>query len=270
MRRPAEMIEPPRGGAGMGDNESTLLVQRHAVGAGVAAAHLDEQADLARHAVGHQRQPPHGIAAGHADIEHVLRLVHDQAVGAGHGVDQHRELARRVVAIDAAGRIVQAGLALVGEVEIAIGGEEEIVDALEALGAAMVDHRRHLAARGIEQDDAALVVGDEDTTVLVDFQPVRPAVVFSDEGPLARRADAEHAAERNVGHVKIAGTIEAGSLEEGIEHLADGIGIAPRSAAGFAELIRQPRKLGRRNGFGHSVHCIDALFMKPPSTTTSC
>ena len=254
MRGPAERIEAPGRRAGMGDHEPAFLIQRHAVGTGMAAAHLDEQADLARRAVAHQRQAPDRIAARHADIEHGLGLVHHQPVGARHGVHEHRQPARRVVAIDATGRVVQAGLALIGEIEIAVGSKEQVVHALEAFRAARLKQGRDLAGAGIEQEDAALVIGDEDAAVPVDLEPVRPAVIFGHQRPFACGADAEDAAERNVGDVEIAGTIEARPLEEGIEQLPHRIGIAPRRAPRLAELLRQAGELGRPNGLGHSVH----------------
>ena len=220
----------------------------------MAAAQLDEQADLARHAVTHQRQPPHCVGARHADIEHVLALVHDEAVGARHGVDQLGELARRVVAIDAAGRIMQPGLALVGEIEIAVGRKEEIVDALEALRRPCLDQRRRLAVRRIEQDDAALVVGDEDAAVLVDFEPVGPAVIFGDQCPFAGRADAEDPAEGNIGDVEIARAVETRPFEEAVELHAGRVGVRPARLALLAELLRDAAELGRRYTLGWPVH----------------
>ena len=43
------------------------------------------------------------------------------------------------------------------------------------------DERRYCAARGVEQHDAELVIGDEDAPVTVDAQAVRFAIVFGDD-----------------------------------------------------------------------------------------
>src|SRR5262249_8290925 len=86
------------------------------------------------------------------------------------------------------------------------------------------------------------------------LQPVRPAVVLGDLGPVARRTDAEHAAEGNVGDVEIAGAVEARPLEEAVELQAGGIGVGPARLPLLAELLRQPRELGGRPGLGHPVH----------------
>ncbi len=70
-----------------------------------------------------------------------------------------------------------AGEALVGEIEIAVGGEGEIVDALERFDPEPFEKRRDLSAHRIEDENAALVIGDEDAPVAVDGKPVRPAVI---------------------------------------------------------------------------------------------
>ena len=61
------------------------------------------------------------------------------------------------------------------------------------------------------------------------------------------RADAEDAAERNVRDIEIARTVEARSLEEGIEHHADGIGVALVLELAVALVDGHALRLGERD-----------------------
>ena len=80
-----------------------------------------------------QRQAPDLVGAGHGEEEVREVRRHDDAVRAGHGADQQLEPSFRPQAVHPPGRVVQPGLALVGEEQVSIGGEEQVVDALEAL-----------------------------------------------------------------------------------------------------------------------------------------
>ena len=154
------------------------------------------------------------LARVDADVHDVLRLVEHQPVRARNVVGDDFEPPVRAQPVDRAGRILQPGLALVGEIKIAVGGEDEIVQPLEVLEVVALDERRDGAALCIEQHQAALVVGDEDAAVLVDLQAVGFAVVLDDEFPLGPGRDAEDAAVRNVGAIKIAVAIERRAFEK--------------------------------------------------------
>ena len=56
---------------------------------------------------------------------------------------------------------MQPGQTLVGEVQVAVGCKEQIVDALEARAIRLAQKWRDSPAHRIEQHDADLVVGDE-------------------------------------------------------------------------------------------------------------
>ena len=77
------------------------------------------------------------------------------------------------------------GLALVGEIDVAVRGEDQIIDALEALRPAPLQHQRHLAAARIERHEPMAVVGDEDPAVARDLQAVGLAVIFGDQREFA-------------------------------------------------------------------------------------
>ncbi len=206
LAEPAE--DPNRAETGVRDGEIVGFVHRQPVRAAQASRKLHEQPDLRGGAVRHQRHAPDAIAARDRDVEDVLRAVEHDAVGTWHGVDDQLEPAVGAQPIDAAGRVVQTGLSLVGEIKIAVAGENQIVDALEALGPASLEHGRDAAANRIEQHDAVSVIRDEDPAVLGDLQPVRFAVILGDERELADRRDSEHAAIRDVDDVEIAVAIE--------------------------------------------------------------
>src|SRR3954449_2852417 len=105
-----------------------------------------------------------------------------------------------------------AALALVGEVEVAVRGEVEVVQALEGLRVQAAQHDLVLAGLRIEADQAELVVADEDAAILVELHPVGPAVELRDEIPAALRIDAEDAAEGNVDDPEVSFAIEGGAL----------------------------------------------------------
>ena len=183
MRRAAETIETPYAEADVRDDEPAFGIERDAVRSAETTRKLDREADLRHAAVDHQRNAPHGIGACHADIDDALVQIEHDAIRARDRIDEARKLPRRRVAVDAACGIVQPGLALIGEVEIAVRREVEIVDALEALRADGLDERRHLPARHVERHDPALVVRDERTAVCVKLEPIWPAVVLAHQRP---------------------------------------------------------------------------------------
>jgi len=106
------------------------------------------------------------------DVELILGRTQHDPVRTGNRIDQKLRRAALAQPTDASGRIVQTGLTLVGEIEIAVAREHEVVHALEALRPARLDERRHLAAVRVEQHDPPLVVGDEDAAIPVNLETV--------------------------------------------------------------------------------------------------
>ena len=134
-------------------------------------------------AVGHDRQPPDLLRAGDGDVAVLLRGGERDAVRTRHVGRQPVERAVRAQPVDASGRIGDAGLPLVGEVEVAVRGEVQIVEALEALAERGLEDRLELARLRVEREQSLLVVGDESAPVLVELEAVGPAVVLHDEFP---------------------------------------------------------------------------------------
>src|SRR5262245_14652683 len=102
-------------------------------------------------------------------------------------------------AVDASGWILQAGLALVGEVEIAIAREGEVVGARETFATRVLDHGRHRARLWIELHHPAAMIGNENAAVLVDGEPVGPSIIFGDDAPDAIGRHPQNAAVGDVG-----------------------------------------------------------------------
>src|SRR3979411_674729 len=101
-------------------------------------------------------------------------------------------------AVDTAGWVMAAGLSLIGEVAGAGGIDHEVGQSHPVLAGARRQQRLDLAALLIEQDQAGLVVADEDAAILVDLQAVRPTVILADQVAFAGRRKFEDAAIGNV------------------------------------------------------------------------
>ena len=106
------------------------------------------------------------------------------------------------------GRIMQSGLPLVGEIDVAITSNVQVVAAAEGFGIARGYYRLHPSRLRIELHEAVPIVGHEDTSVGRDFQPVRPAAILDRERPLAAGGDLEDAPEGNVDDIEIAVGVE--------------------------------------------------------------
>ena len=106
----------------MGDHEIAHRIHRHPIGPD-AAGKIRENADLGDAAIGRQWHAPNAVAAGGGDQQQIFGGVEHQAIRARHIVEQAGQLAIGRIAIHMSHRIVHAGVALVGEINIAIGCE---------------------------------------------------------------------------------------------------------------------------------------------------
>ena len=106
------------------------------------------------------------------------------------------------------GGIVQAGLALVSEIDVVIRCDVQIVAALERFGIARRHQRLHSSCLYVEFHDAVHVVGDKHASFGVDLQPVGPAIVFDHKRPFAVRRDPEDPAKRDINDIEIALCVE--------------------------------------------------------------
>ena len=106
------------------------------------------------------------------------------------------------------------GLSLVGEIQVAVRSEHEIVDTLEPLQLRTIQDSRHAPRRGFEQHDSVSMIGDEHPSILVELEPVRLAVVLGDERHRCIGRDPEDPAPGNVDDPQVSFAVERRSFEE--------------------------------------------------------
>ena len=94
-----------------------------------------------------------------------LGLVEDEAVWHAIAAEYEIHLSAMTQTIDGPGRVLVTALALIGDIEIVVGGEVQIVEALEASVAAAIGARGSGRLLRIEGKDAVAMVGDEDAAV---------------------------------------------------------------------------------------------------------
>jgi hypothetical protein len=135
---------------------------------------------------------PYAVSPRRGDKERGLVAIHDEAVRARHIVEQTGDLPIWSNAEHATGGIVQAREPLIGEVEVAVGAEEQVVHAFEALDVHALEVRRDFSVHGIEKHDAVLVIRDKDTSIAMELEPVRPTVVLGNQMKDAVARDLEH------------------------------------------------------------------------------
>ncbi|CAM3718679.1 hypothetical protein BOBR111200_04610 [Bordetella bronchialis] len=225
----------------MRDRQSVVRIHRQPVGT-AGAEEGPEGPDLGQGSIRQQGPAPDRIASRNGGVEEGLVAVQGDAIGAGHIVQQAIQLAGRRQPVHAPRGIVQAGLSLVGEIEIARGIEGQVVGPLEAFGIPVAQRRIDGAGLRVQAQDAAPVVGDPQPAVGMDGDAIGPAVVLGDQLPVQRRADAEDPSVRNVGDIQVAVTVEARPFQEAIDTMAGLVGRGPGVVAGVAEAVRQPRQ----------------------------
>src|SRR5262249_47102995 len=160
-----------------------------------------------------------------SDIAVLLRRGQRDAVRAGHVGAEAVKRAVGAQSVDASSGIGNAGLPLVGEVEVAVGGEVQVVQALKTLAEGGFEYWFQSCGLRVEHQQTLLVIRDEGTAILVELEAVRPAVVLHDEVPFLLRRDAEDAAERDVHDPEVALAIERRALEEAFDLGSLAVGI---------------------------------------------
>src|SRR5262245_25622176 len=101
-------------------------------------------------------------------------------------MQQTFEHAVRGHAVDAARRILQAGFPLIGKVDVTVRSKEQVVESLETFRRPPLQQRSNLPGRWLQGHQSVLVIGDENATVLMDFEPVWLAVIFGRDFKLTR------------------------------------------------------------------------------------
>ncbi|MNK96985.1 hypothetical protein D3C87_1172970 [compost metagenome] len=187
-------------------------------------------------------------------IEHILGFVHDQAVGPGQAIHQEvHGLAVGAQAEHAASWVLQGALTLIGEVQVTVGCEEQVVQALQSFTLHVLQVRPDGAGFGIQKHQPVQVIGNEDAPVPMDFQAVGLAFVADDDLKVACRVHAQDAPMRQVHAPQIAGPIEGRPLQEGV-HLHVARGQPGRGLFGQVQGFGQPGEYLGAHGFSGRIH----------------
>ena len=120
---------------GVSDKQAARFVDSQSVGP-AGAEHRTEAAYLRDVAASHERQTPNRVVPRHRHKQHGFAGIEHQAVRTDAGVDQTVETSCARKPIDPPGWIMQPGLALVGEIDVAVRGDVEIVASFEGFGIA--------------------------------------------------------------------------------------------------------------------------------------
>src|SRR5262245_8152791 len=131
-----------------------------------------------------ERQTPDLIGARDGYQQHLLIGRQRDAVGAWNVVQKTIEMTIAAQAKHASGRILQAGLPLIREIKVTVRGEDEIVETLEPFAADIFKNGRHGATRRVELHQTTAMIGDEDASVLVNLQTIRPTIILGDHLPI--------------------------------------------------------------------------------------
>ena len=99
-------------------------------------------------------------------------------------------------------------MALIGEIHVVIGGEEQVIRTLETFAPTPANNWGEFAALRIQQEDAVVIIGDEYASILMNFKSVGFAVIFRDQRELTLRRDAKDTTVGNVDNIEIAVTVE--------------------------------------------------------------
>src|SRR5439155_14284814 len=99
-------------------------------------------------------------------------------------VHEPLQLAARPQPPHAPAWVGDAALPLVGEVQIAVVGEVQVVEALEALAECGFKQGFYFSRTGIQNHQTPPVVSNEDASIAMNLEAVRPAVVLRHKLPL--------------------------------------------------------------------------------------
>ena len=225
----------------MRHEQSPEAVDCQAIGPRWAEEGLQD-AHLADRAVGLDWRAPDLVRPRKGYIQNLHVRAHRQPVRAGAVGQQHVEAAVGLEAVDAAGWVMHAGLALVGEIQPPAGVEHEVVHPAKGLAVPVAQDGFDMAARRIEASYAVAVIGDPQAAVRMCRQAVRPAVIFENAGPLARAIDVEDPAVWNIRYVQVAFAIETRPFQKAIHQVPRPVGLAPGRHLRPAHRVGHPRE----------------------------
>src|SRR4029453_11297821 len=122
---------PDRPKACMRYEQTAVFIQRHSIRSTQSSMQVRKHSYLRYDAALLERNPPYLLRAGDGDQEvRHARIDHD-SVRTGNGVDKAAQYAAGRVSIHSTAGVLQSGLSLIGEVQVAGSREHQIVDPLE-------------------------------------------------------------------------------------------------------------------------------------------
>jgi hypothetical protein len=116
-------------------------------------------------------------------------------------------------------------LPLVGEVEVAVGGEVQVVESLKTLAVGGFEYRFQSGSLRVQCEQSLLVIRDEGASILVELEAVGPAIILHDEVPFFLRRDAEDPAEWDVHDPEVALAVERRALKEAFDLSSLAVGV---------------------------------------------
>ena len=122
---------------------------------------------------------------------------------------------------------MQSALSLIGEIEIAVACNREIVDTFESLRQMMRHQRRNLACIDIQRKQSVSIIRNDQAAIRMKLEAIRPAIVLDDQIPFAGTRNAKNAAEWNIHQPQIAERIKAWPFEKRVNIAAMQIGLDP-------------------------------------------
>ena len=151
-----------------------------------------------------------------------------------------------------------AGLALIGEPDVAVLRDGKVVATQEGFEQVAVEPGLAFAGLGIAQHHALVVVGDQQASVGEELHPVRLPVVFEADFAGTVRRDLEHPAPGNVGHPQVAVCVEDRPFQKDRGCRAVELDLRPFGGlAEAAELVGNAAEyFGRDGGRGGEHHSL--------------
>src|SRR5450631_1978401 len=154
------------------------------------------------------------IRPGQSHIEHAPGRIERNSVGAWQLVEQQIQPAVRAQSEHPPRCIDEIGHSLVGEIEIARRRKDQIVGTFERFQIVSFQDVLDSPGRRVDDDDAMPSIGDEETPISMDLQPVRRAVILRNDAKLAVRVHTENPSKNQIDAVQISKAVEGWTLQK--------------------------------------------------------
>ncbi len=197
----------------MRDEQFTTLGYRETVRSD-SSGELNKPPYFDRPTIATEWYSPNTVVPSRREKYRTFLQIHDQPVRAGNVGQQAIQFATSAQTEKPSRRVVQARESLIREVQVTVAGEEEVIEGLETVDAVAFEQCTQLPALSVIDHDPVLVIRDEDATVGVNLEAVRPPVILQFDTELTRRAPSQHASIDNIHEPECAVGVEAGAFQE--------------------------------------------------------